>query len=201
MIAPQIVYEGVAEAYLRGLEVLSSEGKEISKIASVASFSIGRLDDAIAAPIISQLGTTLPGRNLQSLLGNVGIAWARIVYQRYQAIYQTDRWQSLAALGAQLQRLSWDVKSIGSVRRYIESLVGAGTILSLPLPILEDYENYRPSSEAGLTVRVAEAKQMLANLEQIISLETITDRLLAEELQQSHDAYQQLSNTIEQKYK
>jgi transaldolase len=200
LLCSQIVYERVAEAYLRGLEVLSSEGKEISKIASVASFSIGRLDDVIAALIISQLGATTPGRNSQSLLGNVGIAWARIVYQRYQAIYQTDRWQSLAALGAQPQRLLWDISSIGSVQYYIESLVGAGTILALPLPILEDYENYCPSPEAGLTVGLAEVKQMLGNLEQIISLETIANRLLAEELQRSQDAYQHLLITIEQKY-
>jgi transaldolase len=191
----QIVYERVAEAYLRGLEALSIEGKEVSKVASVASFSIGRLDEAVA-----KLKTTAQQQALQdSLLGRVGIAQAKVVYQRYQAIYQTDRWQSLARLGAQPQRLLWDLTNINSARfpaqHYIESLVGAGTVIALSPQIIEDYDRFSPT-QASLTIDVDLARQTLDNLEQIISLETIADRLLAEELQRSQDAYQQLLSAI-----
>ena len=207
LLCSQIVYERVAEAYLRGLEALLVEGKEVSKVASVASFSIGCLDEAVA-----KLKTTAPQQALQkSLLGHVGIAQAKVVYQRYQAIYQTDRWQSLARLGAQPQRLLWDLTNIDSARfpaqHYIESLVGAGTVLALSPQIIENYDRFSPT-QASLTVDVDLARQTLEHLEQIMSLETIAvdvasplaNRLLTEELQRSQDAYQQLSSTIEQKY-
>jgi transaldolase len=199
LLCSQIVYERVAEAYLRGLEALSIEGKEVSKVASVASFSIGRLDEAVA-----KLKTTDRKQALrESLLGHVGIAQAKVVYQQYQNIYHTDRWQSLARLGAQPQRLLWDITNIDSAQfpaqHYIESLVGAGTVLALSPQIVENYDRFSPT-KASLTADVDLARQTLANLEQIISLETIADRLLAEELQQSQDAYQQLLGTITKKY-
>jgi transaldolase len=88
LLCSRIVYERVAEAYLRGLEALLIEGKEVSKVASVASFSIGRLDEAVA----EQLKTTAQQQALrESLLGHVGIAQAKVVYRQYQNIYQTDR--------------------------------------------------------------------------------------------------------------
>jgi transaldolase len=200
LLCSQIVYERVAEAYLRGLEALSIEGKEVSKVASVASFSIGRLDEAVA----EQLKTTAQQQALQeSLRGRVGIAQAKVVYQRYQAIYQTDRWQSLARLGAQPQRLLWDLTNINSARfpaqHYIESLVGAGTVIALSPQIVENSDRFSPT-QASLPVDIDLARQTLENLEQIISLETIADRLLAEELQQSQDVYQQLLGTITKKY-
>jgi transaldolase len=137
-ICSQVVYERVAEAYLRGLEVLLTEGKEVSKVASVASFSVSRLDEAVA-----KLKTIEQKQALRkSLLGRVGIAQAKVVYRQYQNIYQTtDRWQSLARLGAQPQRLLWDLTNIDSAQfpaqHYIESLVGAGTILALSPQIME----------------------------------------------------------------
>jgi transaldolase len=199
LLCSQVVYERVAEAYLRGLEALSIEGKEVSKVASVASFSIGRLDEAVA-----KLKTTAQQQALQeSLLGRVGIAQAKVVYQQYQNIYQTDRWQSLARLGAQPQRLLWDISNIDlaqfPAQHYIKSLVGAGTVIALSPQIIENYDRFSPT-QASLTVDVDLAWQMLEHLEQIISLETIADRLLAEELQQSQDAYQQLLGTITKKY-
>jgi transaldolase len=174
----------------------------------VASFSIGRLDEAVA----EQLKTTDRKQALQeSLLGNVGIAQAKVVYQQYQDIYQTDRWQSLARRGAQPQRLLWDLTNIDSAqfpaKHYIESLVGAGTVLALSPRIIENYARFS-STQPSLTVDVDCARQTLENLEQIISLETISvgiasplaNRLLTEELQRSQDAYQQLLSTITKKY-
>jgi transaldolase len=209
LLCSQIVYERVAEAYLRGLEALLVEGKEVSKVASVASFSVGRIDEAVA----EQLKTTDRKQALQeSLRGNVGIAQAKVVYQQYQDIYQTDRWQSLARLGAQPQRLLWDITNINSARfpaqHYIESLVGAGTVMALSSQIMEESDRFSPT-QASLTIDVDLARQTLENLEQIISLETIAvgvaspplaNRLLAEELQRSQDTYQQLLSTITKKY-
>jgi predicted ATP-grasp superfamily ATP-dependent carboligase len=83
-------------------------------------------------------------------------------------------------------------------QHYVNSLVGAGTVLALSPLILEEQDQYSPTY-ASLTVDVDAAHQTLEKLEPIISLETITDRLLAEELQRSQEAYQQLLRTIAQK--
>ncbi|MEE3719402.1 transaldolase family protein [Tumidithrix elongata RA019] len=199
LLFSQVVYEQVAEAYLRGLEILSMQGKSVSEVASVASFSVGHLD----AEIATQLQTAGQERVLRELfLGNVAIAQAKVMYQHYQSIYQSDRWQSLAHLGAQPQRLLWDITSIENdhfrTQHYIQSLMGESTVLALTPQIFQEQKLYSPS-EADLTVGVDVAHQMLNNLEQLISLETLADRLLTEELQRSQDAYQQLLSAIEQK--
>lgn len=213
MLFSQAVYEQVAEAYLRGLEALAMQGKEVSNVSSVASFSVTRLDDAIAALINTPLEIAGQERTLpESFPGNgaicatqrFAIAQAKVMYQRYQTVYQSDRWQALARLGAQPQRLLWDVTNIRNSRcqaqHYIKSLVGAGTVLALSPLILQEQEqySYRPT-HASLTIGVDAAYQTLENLEQIISLETLADRLLCEELQRSQEAYQQLLRTIAQK--
>jgi transaldolase len=195
-----VVYEQVAEAYLRGIEGMAMQEKEISTISSVASFSISRLDNAIAAPLNTPGSRTeaLP----ESFFGNVAIAQAKVMYQRYRTIYQSDRWQALARLGAQPQRLLWDIAPIenprSQARHYIKSLLGAGTVLAVSPLILQEYERYSPP-QASLTVGVDAAYQTLENLEQVISLEAIADRLLSEELQRSQEAYERLLRTIAQK--
>jgi transaldolase len=207
----QAVYEQVAEAYLRGLEVLAKQGKEVSTIASVASFSVSRLDEAITALITTHLEAEQERGLPESFRGNAAIcatrqrfaiAQAKVMYQRYQTVYQSDRWQALARLGAQPQRLLWDITNIRNARfhaqDYIKSLVGAGTVLALSPLILEEQDQYSPTY-ASLTVDVDAAHQTLENLEQIISLETIAGRLLSEELQRSREAYEHLLRLIEHK--
>ncbi len=199
----QAVYEQVAEAYLRALEALAMQGKEVSNVASVASFSVSRLDDAIATLIDTHLDIAGQGRGLpETFRGKVAIAQAKVMYQRYQTIYQSDRWQALARLGAQPQRLLWDIAPIENARsqaqHYIQALVGTGTVLALSPLILQEQDRYSPT-HGSLTVDLDAAYKTLKTLEQIVSLETIADRLLSEELQRSQEAYQQLLRTIAQK--
>ena len=73
-------------------------------------------------------------------------------------------------------------------------------VLALSPLILQDIDRYSPT-HASLTVGVDAAHQTLFKLEHIISLETIADRLQAEELQRSHQAYEQLLRTIKQQAK
>jgi hypothetical protein len=106
--------------------------------------------------------------------------------------------------------LLWDLTNINSAQfpaqHYIESLVGAGTVIALSPQIIENYDRFSPT-QASLTIDVDLARQTLENLEQIISLETVAvgvasplaNRVLKEELQRSQDAYQQLLITISQR--
>jgi transaldolase/glucose-6-phosphate isomerase len=108
LLFAQDTYERVAEAYTAGLETHAARGGDLKRVASVASFFISRIDTAIDALIAARLQA---GENEKSLLrgltGRVGIANAKLAYQRYQELFSGPRWQALASHGAQTQRLLW----------------------------------------------------------------------------------------------
>ena len=97
----------VAEAYIAGLEQFAKSGGDVSRMASVASFFISRIDSAVDAVIDAKLKASKDAREqeqLKSLHGKVAIANGKQTYEKYQAIFSTDRWKALAAKGAQTQR-------------------------------------------------------------------------------------------------
>ena len=97
------VYEQVVEAYISGLEDLKRAGGEVTKIASVASFFVSRIDTAIDKRL-----DKLSDRQLaDQLRGKAAIANAKLAYVRYKALFSGPRWQLLAASGAKTQRLLW----------------------------------------------------------------------------------------------
>lgn len=206
LLFSQAVYEQVAQAYLTALEALAVQGGELSKVASVASFSVCRLDKFINALVTARLDTTTDEHEwaiLESLQGRVAIAQAKLIYQRYRVLYQSDRWQTLAAQGAQPQRLLWDSGAIGNSpsdeRLVLESLIGTGTIIALSQETLEEYRKYSPL-RASLSENLEAAHQTLESLPQLgISLEEIADQLVTQEVQQSLELFEQLLRTISQK--
>jgi transaldolase len=133
-------YIDTAWAYIRGLETRAAAGEDLSKVASVASFFLSRIDSAVDA----QLDTLLAATDLtedrraeiEALKGKVAIANAKIAYEEYEKILKSDRWQALAAKGAQPQRLLW--ASTGTKNpayrdvMYVEALVGQDTVNTLP---------------------------------------------------------------------
>ncbi|MBI1916429.1 MAG: transaldolase, partial [Planctomycetes bacterium] len=106
-------YEKVAEAYMAGLEEYAKKGGDVSKVASVASFFISRIDslidDKIAGPnqLLDNEKNSAKRDKLKSLVGKIAIANAKIAYARYRELYGSDRWKALAARKAMPQRLLW----------------------------------------------------------------------------------------------
>src|SRR5580692_7702776 len=97
-------YEQVAKAYIEGLAARAAAGGDVSRIASVASFFVSRIDSAIDAQIGSQLKTTSdPAQRarLSGLLGKVAIANAKLAYHRFTELYSGEAWKALAGKGAQ----------------------------------------------------------------------------------------------------
>jgi transaldolase / glucose-6-phosphate isomerase len=206
LLFSQAVYEQVAEAYIAGLEKLAAAGGDVSRVTSVASFFISRIDTAVDGAIASkQKKTDDPDeRNLlESLLGKVAIANAKLTYQRYGEIYQSDRWRALAAKGAQPQRLLWASTGTKNPQysdvMYVEELIGRDTVNTIPpetLAAFRDRGQVRPS----LTEDLEAARATLANLEKVgISLEEITDRLLKEGVELFTDAFDRLLGEMEKK--
>ncbi|MBI3634903.1 MAG: bifunctional transaldolase/phosoglucose isomerase [Candidatus Rokubacteria bacterium] len=180
-------YERVAEAYLSGLETLAGAGGDPSRVASVASFFISRIDtlvDALLAERLRLSRDTMEQGLLKGLLGKAAIANARLTYQRYKETFAGPRWQALAARGAMTQRLLWASTSTKNPNYrdviYVEELIGRDTVNTIPPATFDAFRDHgrpRASLEEGLE----EAHDTMSALAEVgISAKQVTDQLLDE---------------------
>ena len=204
LIFAQETYERVVEAWLMGLEQLAARGGDIGTVASVASVFVSRIDTAVDAAIAARLkGSTNETEQavLRSLQGTVAIANAKLIYQRYQALFSGTRWDALARRGAMTQRVLW--ASTGTKNpahrdvRYVEELIGPDTVNTVPPATFEAFRDHgRPDSRLG--EGVGDAKVTLLTLAEAgLSMEEITARLLEEGLQSFRDSFDQFLAAVE----
>ena len=134
-------YAAVVEAYLRGLRRAADAGRDLTTIHSVASFFISRLDT-----VADRLLERDAGRSALKLRGQLGIASAKLAYEHFQDAFHGQRWEALSAYGATPQRPLWASTSAKDRRyrdvRYVEQLIGPGTITTLPEPTLVAFEDH-----------------------------------------------------------
>jgi transaldolase len=130
-------YEAVMDAYLEGLERAREAGWDLSRIESVASFFISRVDVEVDARL-DKLGTP----EAQALRGKAAIANARLAYERFERVFATDsdRWESLEADNAWPQRPLWASTGVKDPAydptRYVVELVAPGVVNTMPEPTL-----------------------------------------------------------------
>jgi transaldolase len=129
----------VAEAYIRGLERLVESGGDPSKVASVASFFVSRVDTE-ADRRLDEIG------GFDELKGTLAIANAKLAYETYAEVFSGDRWDALAAKGATPQRCLWASTSTKNPdyrdTLYVEELVGPDTVNTMPRETIEAVEDH-----------------------------------------------------------
>jgi transaldolase len=140
-------YQEVVNAYLEGLEMLASKGRNLKHVASVASFFLSRIDVLLDPVLEEKERATGPEAGIASVLhGQVAIASARVAYQLYKEVFKSDRFAKLARKGARTQRLLWASTSTKnptySDTKYIEPLIGPDTINTLPVETLDAYRDH-----------------------------------------------------------
>ncbi len=187
LLFSQEAYRRVAEAFVAGLEKRAADGKELSHVASVASFFVSRIDSLVDSQIEEKLKTAITDEEkslLQSLLGKVAVANAKMAYRAYEEIFSGERWEKLSDKGAQTQRVLW--ASTGTKNEkysdvlYIEELIGKDTVNTIPPATWDSFRDHGKLRES-LTEDVEDAEQTLKNLEKAgISLEAATDKLLVD---------------------
>ncbi len=206
LLFAQEAYFKVADAYIDGLEAAQKAGKDISGIASVASFFVSRIDTLADSMIDTELknpGSPEREQLLRSLHGKVAIANAKQAYRFYQQMIAGPRWKALAAQGAQTQRLLWASTSTKNPKYrdvlYIEELVGPDTVNTIPpatMDAFRDHGTVRRTLDADL----AAADATMTNLEKAgISMQKVTDQLLDEAIKLFADAFAKLIAAVEQK--
>jgi transaldolase len=204
-------YIDTAWAYIRGLEQRMAQGLPVTNIASVASFFLSRIDSNIDArldKLLSAEGLAPETQaKLEGLKGKIAIANAKLAYQEYKKIIATDRWQALAAQGAQVQRLLWASTSTKNPAysdvMYVDNLIGMDTVNTLPPATIEacaDHCNVADRIEADLDV----ANAQIAGLQdpQVgINLDEVMDELLVDGIDKFIQPFDTLMQAIADKGK
>lgn len=206
LIFSQDVYAKVAESYIRGLERRHAAGEDVTQVASVASFFVSRIDTAIDKQLeerIANAKTDAERTRLKSLLGKAAIANAKMAYVRFKEIFEGERFASLRAAGAQVQRPLW--ASTGTKNKaysdvlYVESLIGPDTVNTVPP---ETFDAFRDHGRVARTLDagIDEAREQLRQLEEVgISLDEVTTKLTVDGVKSFAESFTKLIAVIEER--
>lgn len=189
-------YVQVIEAFIAGIEVAAKNGNDLTQIHSVASFFISRLDTAID-PLLKADGGDLAN----SLLGAAAIANAHLAYEQFEKQFASDRWQSLAAQGANAQRPLWASTGVKDPAyedtRYVLELVAPHTVNTMPQSTLDaviDHGVFKGNTIAGKYDQARLVFQELAELG--ISIDKVTADLEADGVKKFADAWNELLASV-----
>ncbi len=172
------VYSRVREAWLRGLERLHTDGGDVASLASVASFFVSRVDTKVDGML-----DDLDSEDCRELRGTAAVANAVVAWADAQRLFEDPRWSPLSVAGAQPQRLLW--ASTGtkdpsySPTKYVDELVVADTVNTMPLATLEAYAAGDGDVVVTIDVdRVTRARRELDRLAACgIDMSQVTDEL------------------------
>jgi transaldolase len=156
-------YGEVIEAFLAGLEGARAAGRDLSRIASVASFFVSRVDTETDRRL-DKTGTP----QAAELRGKAAIANARLAYQRYEEMIATDRWKSLERAGARPQRPLWASTSVKdpaySDTRYVTGLVAPGVVNTMPEATLNAVADHGDVPDDSIHGTYADSQAVLDDL-------------------------------------
>jgi transaldolase len=149
----------VAKAYLRGLERLVAAGGDPSRVHSVASFFVSRVD--------TETDRRLAAAGRDDPKGRLGIANAKLAYQQYQELFAGKHWEALAARGATTQRCLWASTSTKDPSLpdtlYVDELIGPETISTMPAETIEAFQDHG-HVEVRLESELEEARHLFNEL-------------------------------------
>ena len=189
-------YAEVAEAYIRGLERLVEAGGDPTPVTSVASFFVSRVDTETDKRL-----DAIGGHD--HLKGRLGIANAKLAYERYKEIFRGRRWEALAARGATPQWCLWASTSTKNPEysdvMYVEGLIGPETVDTMPKETIEAFQDH---GEARLTLEqgLDEARQLLEELARAgVDYDDVTQVLEEEGVQKFADSFDELLEGIRDK--
>jgi len=198
------VYEEVARAYIEGLEHFAANGGDISKIGSVASFFVSRIDNVIDKQLQDKIDAGGDAAALKPLLGKAAIANAKVAYAAYKKWFSGAKWQALEAKGAHTQRLLWASTSVKNPAYpdtlYVETLIGRDTVNTMPPATMDAFRDHGKATPDAVEQDLAGGIDILKSLEKNgISLEKVTADLVADGVRQFANAFDQLLGAVAKK--
>jgi transaldolase len=170
-------YDAVMQAFLDGMERARDAGRDLSTIASVASFFVSRVDTEVDA-LLDKIGTP----QAAELRGAAAIANARLAYQRYERVFASPRWMALAEAGARPQRPLWASTSTKNPAypdtRYVVDLVAPGVVNTMTEATLRAVADHGQVPADSIRGRYEDAQQLLDGLRALgIDYDNVVQRL------------------------
>ena len=189
-------YRAVVQAYLRGLERLVAGGGDPSKVHSVASFFVSRVDTE-ADKRLAAVGNT-------ALQGQLAIANAKLAYEHYLEAFSGPRWEYLEGKGATKQRCLWASTSTKNPAYrdviYVEELIGPDTVNTMPLETIEAFQDHGEVRGDTVLEGLAEARALIGKLREVgVDYEDVVETLEAEGVQKFSDAFDEIVTSIQAK--
>ncbi len=197
-------YSQVAKAYLDALKDLKKRGKDISRVASVASFFLSRVDTNVDQKLDAKIGAADGAAGpIRSLHGLAAIANAKLAYEHYLEIFHGAPFSDLSNSGARPQRCLWASVSTKnpdySDVKYIEPLIGAETVTTVPDETIEAFADHGTVADT-LTKGITDAHEVIERLSKIgIDTEQVATELQVEGVKKFADAFDSLAKNLESK--
>jgi transaldolase len=189
-------YEAVIDAYLTGLEQAAANGHDLSQIHSVASFFVSRVDTEYDKRL-DAIGTD----EATALKSKAAIANARLAYELYERAFASDRWEALAAQGANKQRPLWASTGVKDPSLpdtlYVTELVVADTVNTMPEKTMQAFADHGEVKGDRVTGLADEARQVFEDLEGLgISYDDVVDVLENEGVDKFDKSWGELVETV-----
>ena len=189
-------YVEVVEAYLRGLERLVGSGGDPTKVASVASFFVSRVDTE-ADRRLDEAGAP------DDLKGKLAVANAKLAYERYKQLFAGSRWEALEAKGARTQRCLWASTSTKNPAYrdvlYVEELIGPATVDTMPEETIDAFQDH---GEVALTLEadLDEAKRVFERVAEAgVDYDDVVVTLEQEGVEKFADSFRELLDGVKAK--
>src|SRR5207245_6722078 len=189
--------------YLSGLEKLHSDGGDLAKVASVASFFVSRVDTKVDKQLAEKINAIPDPRQkqaLERLYGKAAIANSKLAYERFKELFDGPRWEKLKKAGALTQRCLWASTSTKDPRYpdtyYVEELIGPDTVDTIPpqtLAAFREHGEVRRSLDENVDLARRQLKQLA---EAGISLDQVTHELEVEGVAAFTKSFESLLATL-----
>ncbi|MFW5474216.1 transaldolase [Knoellia sp. CPCC 206450] len=188
-------YRAVMNAFLTGLEQAREAGKDITTIASVASFFVSRVDSEVDKRLDAVDGEHAEAA--KALKGKAAIANARLAYQAYEEVFSTPRWKSLEDDGAKPQRPLWASTGVKDPAypdtMYVTELVAPGTVNTMPEKTLDAVKDHGEITGNTIAGTYEESSEVLDALERLgISYSDVTAQLEREGVDKFEKSWEEL---------
>ncbi len=201
-------YVEVVEAFMSGLEKLHRRGGDVSKVASVASFFVSRVDTKVDKMLVEKLNATSDPRDreaMERLYGKAAIANSKMAYQRWKDLFGTSRWEKLERAGARTQRCLWASTSTKDPRYpdtyYVEELIGPETVDTVPPATLAAFREHG-EVRRSIDEKVDLSRRQLKQLAEIgVDMGQVTHELEVEGVDQFVKSFENLLETLRKKAK
>jgi transaldolase len=184
------------DAYLEGLERAKENGQDLSKIHSVASFFVSRVDSEIDKRLEASDNPQAP-----NLRGLAGIANARLAYEAYEKKFAGERFAALKAAGANTQRPLWASTGVKNPEyrdtMYVTDLAVSNTVNTMPEKTLQAFADHGEVEGDQVTTKYDEARQVMADLATVgIDYDDVIEVLENEGVDKFEKSWAELLETV-----